>query len=454
MKLKPYPKYKDLVDNKVNVINLKPYLAICWHIHKIKFLLRKPVTDGPHESPEFIEEGIPFLSVDSIQNGKLIFEDCRYISEEDHIRFKQKCNPQKNDVLMGKAASIGKIAIVDVDFEFSTWSPLALLRPNKKNILPKFLEYSLKSDYCQDQIGLYATSNTQKNISMDDIPRIQIITPSIKEQSLIVKFLDAKISKIDALIEKNKKLIVLLKEKRTTLINHVVIKGLNPNVKLKNSGIPWIGKIPEGWEVRKLKQVTSIMISNVDKKSKPNEEEVLLCNYNEVYNNEFITSDLSFMNATASIEQINKFSIKKGDVIITKDSETPKDIAVPSLVKENLDNIICGYHLALIRPNESKIKGKYLLRIFQSRKINDQFVISANGVTRFGISTYPIKNSLVIIPPLQEQTAIANFLDKATSKIDKTIEKIEKKIALLGEYKKSLIHHVVTGKVDVRGSEI
>ena len=95
---------------------------------------------------------------------------------------------------------------------------------------------------------------------------------------------------------------------------------LKPFPKYKDSGIQWIGAIPEGWEVRKLKQVTSIRISNVDKKCKPDEEEVLLCNYNEVYNNEFITSNLNFMKATASIEQINKFSIKKEDVIITKDS--------------------------------------------------------------------------------------------------------------------------------------
>jgi type I restriction enzyme S subunit len=110
--------------------------------------------------------------------------------------------------------------------------------------------------------------------------------------------------------------------------------------------------------------------------------------------------------------------------------------------------------LALIRPNGSKIKGKFLLRMFQSKKINDQFVISANGVTRFGISTYPIKSSFVIVPLLHEQTAIAEFLDNATSKIDKTIKLIENKIELLEEYKKSLIHHVVTGKVDVRKSEV
>ena len=223
---------------------------------------------------------------------------------------------------------------------------------------------------------------------------------------------------------------------------------LKPFPKYKDSGIQWIGAIPEGWEVRKLKQVTSIMISNVDKKSKPNEEEVLLCNYNEVYNNEFITSNLNFMKATASIEQINKFSIKKEDVIITKDSETPEDIAVPSLVEGNLNNIICGYHLALIRPNNSKIEGKFLLRIFQSRKINDQFVISANGVTRFGISTYPIKNSFVVVPPKQIQTAIANFLDKKTAKIDALIEKDKKLIELLKENRTALINHAVTKGLD------
>lgn len=201
---------------------------------------------------------------------------------------------------------------------------------------------------------------------------------------------------------------------------------LKPYPEYRDSGIQWIGEIPEGWEVRKLKHVSTIRISNVDKKTKPDEKEVLLCNYNEVYNNEFITSNLSFMKATANTEQINKFSIKKEDVIITKDSESPEDIAVPSLVKENLNNIVCGYHLALIKPNRNKIKGNFLLRIFQSKKINDQFVISANGVTRFGISTYRIKNSLVIIPPLHDQTAIASFLDKKTVKIDALIEKDRK----------------------------
>ncbi|MCX6750270.1 MAG: restriction endonuclease subunit S, partial [Candidatus Pacearchaeota archaeon] len=243
----------------IHIINWKPQLPKDWNIHKIKFLLSRPVTDGPHETPEFIEEGVPFLSVDSIQDGKLIFENCRYISKEDFTRFKVKCKPQRDDVFLGKAASIGKIAIVDVDFEFGIWSPLALLRPNKKKILPKFLEFSLKANYNQDQIDLFATSNTQKNISMDDIPSIQLIIPPIEEQKQIANYLDKKITDINNLLEKDKHLIKLLKEKRIALIRHIITKGINPKVKFKDSGIDWIGKIPEEWNTKKVKLFSRVI---------------------------------------------------------------------------------------------------------------------------------------------------------------------------------------------------
>lgn len=439
MQLKLYPKYKD------SGIQWIGEIPEGWEVHKLKRISKIETGNTPSKEDDryYINGIFPWIRPDELKEFKPIEASNFYLNEEGKLLARMI---PKGSILVCCIGSLGKIGIAGVDL--ATNQQINSVIPNQNKFNPNFARYIIYAS--QPEYERIGNANVVAILSKNQQGEFFYCLPNIDEQQKIASFLNKKTAKVDVLIEKDNKLIMLLKEKRTALINHAVTEGLDPNVKLKDSGISWIGKIPEGWEVRKLKQVTSIMISNVDKKSKPNEEEVLLCNYNEVYNNEFITSDLSFMNATASIEQINKFSIKKGDVIITKDSESPKDIAVPSLVKENLDNIICGYHLALIRPNKSKIKGKYLLRIFQSRKINDQFVISANGVTRFGISTYPIKNSLVIIPPLQEQTAIANFLDKATSKIDKTIEKIEKKIALLGEYKKSLIHHAVTGKIDVR----
>lgn len=126
----------------------------------------------------------------------------------------------------------------------------------------------------------------------------------------------------------------------------------------KDSGVEWIGEIPEGWEVKKLKYIADARPSNIDKKSKKDEKSVFLCNYVDVYNNEFIGSDLSFMKATANEDQIHKFILKMDDVIVTKDSETPDDIANPALVIENFDNVVCGYHLTHIKPKA--INGRYL----------------------------------------------------------------------------------------------
>jgi len=222
---------------------------------------------------------------------------------------------------------------------------------------------------------------------------------------------------------------------------------LKPYPEYKDSGLLGIGNIPKEWDTNKIKHVTNVKISNVDKKSKPNEPEVLLCNYTDVYNNDHITSRLDFMKATASIEQIKKLSLKKGDVIITKDSEAADDIGVPALVKETLDNVVCGYHLALIRPCD-KIQGGYLYRLLESKQINDQFVAAANGVTRFGISTYPIKNSYLMIPPIEEQQRMSSFLDKKTSIIDLTIEKDTQLINLLKEKRTAMINHTVTKGLD------
>lgn len=438
-----------MIESKIDIANITFTHPSDWNVIKIKYLLSTKVTDGPHETPTFIDEGYPFLSVDSIVDGKLVFEGCRYISKEDYDKYKLKCNPQKDDIFMGKAASIGKIAIVDVDFNFSIWSPLALLRPNKDVILPNFLEFALKSDYAQDQIDLYSTSNTQKNISMDDIPRIELLVPNLEQQKAITNYLIKKTSKIDATIAKNEELIQLLEEKRVALINQVVTKGLNSNVSMKDSGIKGF-EIPKHWDVEKIKNISQVKPSNVDKKTKANEPHILLCNYTDVYNNEFITRDLDFMKATATHDQIRKLSLKVGDVIITKDSESADDIAVPAIVTENLENVVCGYHLAVIRPNSTIINPKFLFRSFESDRINKQFELGANGVTRFGLGSYPINNAYICYPPLNEQAEIVQYLDIETSRIAKATDKILKHVELLGEYKTSLIHNVVTGKIDVR----
>ena len=213
-----------------------------------------------------------------------------------------------------------------------------------------------------------------------------------------------------------------------------------------DSGSRWLGNIPKHWSARKLKFLALVQPSNVDKKTVENEEPVLLCNYTDVYKNEYIDSSLIFMEATATKEEIRKFSVEVGDVIVTKDSEDRNDIAVPACASEKVRGLVCGYHLTQIKPKY--LDGRFLLRLFQSKGFNAQFIVAANGVTRFGLPQYAIANAVSPVPPIEEQKAIARFLDHKTAQIDALIAKKQALLEKLAEQRTALISQAVTKGLD------
>jgi type I restriction enzyme S subunit len=215
---------------------------------------------------------------------------------------------------------------------------------------------------------------------------------------------------------------------------------------LKDSGVDCLGKIPEHWVTGKIKNRFFLKPSNVDKKSYDDEIPVELCNYVDVYYNDFVTNDLAFMSATATDYEIKKFSLNVDDVIITKDSEDPMDIAVPALVKEIKPNLVCGYHLTMLRKRPCHVSGSFLFWALKDEAIASQLYREATGVTRWAISSRNIKNVAIAYPKLNEQKAIADYLDKACANIDKTKETITRQIKTLTQYRLSLIHECVTGK--------
>jgi len=214
--------------------------------------------------------------------------------------------------------------------------------------------------------------------------------------------------------------------------------------KYKPSGIEWIVEVPEHWNVKKLKYIALVQPSNVDKKTNEGEQDVLLCNYVDVYKNEFIDDSINFMEATANENEVEKFRLQNGDVLITKDSETPQEIAIPAYVKIEKPNLLCGYHLAQIRSFPYVLYGEYLFRLFQAKDFNINFEIAANGITRYGLGIDAVKDVGVILPPLSEQTAIAAYLDDKTAQIDSLISKKQKMIELLKEELIAEINHTVT----------
>lgn len=211
----------------------------------------------------------------------------------------------------------------------------------------------------------------------------------------------------------------------------------------KDSGVEWLGEVPEGWQIVRLKHACNVFPSNVDKHSIEGEIPVSLCNYTDVYYRETITPDIEFMQATARPDEIAKFSLQIGDVIFTKDSETADDIGIAAMVEQELPGVVCGYHLSIARPRDG-VSGSFVKRFFDSRFAKACFQVSANGLTRVGLGQSAIDNVTFPLPSLPEQTAIAAFLDRETAKIDALVAEQRRLIDLLREKRQAVISHAVT----------
>jgi len=195
-----------------------------WYATSLKRLVETKITDGPHETPTFLLEGVPFVSAEAVKNGKIDFNYARgFISDEDDEKYSKKCKPKRNDIFIVKSGSTtGKIALVDFDANFNIWSPLALVRVNEK-VDFMFMYYALQSTYFQDSIKLFWSYGTQPNIGMNVIENLKVtFAPDSIEQLQIVKHIEQTTMQIDNQISRIQKLIELLTEYRTALISEVV----------------------------------------------------------------------------------------------------------------------------------------------------------------------------------------------------------------------------------------
>ena len=208
-----------------------------------------------------------------------------------------------------------------------------------------------------------------------------------------------------------------------------------------------VPKPPEGWRETPLIFVAEPRFSSVDKLTRTSEELVRLCNYTDVYNNDYITGDLEFMRASATQPEISRFGLKVGDVIITKDSETPDDIGIPTVVDYTAPDLVCGYHLALIRPNKNEVDPTFLAKQLRHHRLARYFGQQANGLTRYGLPIGAVNNAPLWLPELGEQKDIGVILRL----MDEAIAKTEAVIAKLRQVRAGLLHDLLTRGLDPRG---
>ena len=195
-----------------------------WKGLPLKRWVTAKITDGPHETPELLPNGVDFISAEAISDGRIDFEKRRgFVSQVLHGLYSRKCKPVRDDILICKSgATTGKLAIVDTDISFSIWSPLALVRSDHSRIRPRFLKTALEADYVQNQIKRTWSAGTQPNISMGDLERLYVVVPALGEQAEILAHIDEETRGFDQIIAKIREAIDRLKELRTALISAAV----------------------------------------------------------------------------------------------------------------------------------------------------------------------------------------------------------------------------------------
>ena len=415
---KPYPAYRD---SGVEWIGRVPKH---WARAAIKHILSEPITDGPHETPVFLNEGVEFLSVDGIQDGELVFEGKRFISYEDHARFCKKAKPQINDVLVGKSASVGKVARVKTSNDFNVWSPLAILRSDPTKCNPAYLEFALKADSAQQQILLAGNTSTQANIGMDRLASVGIPLPPITEQFQLTKAIEQETTSIDALITKKTRFIELLKEKRQALITHAVTKGLDPNVAMKDSGVEWIGVVPAHWSVAILKRFVVFQRGH-DLPSDTRVEGTVPVVSSGGYSG---THNVAIAKAPGIVT--GRYG-SLGEFTFVEEDYWPLNTALYSIELHNNDHRFVWYLL---------------------QNISDLFLLYSAKAAVPGIDRNDIHEIYVAAPQHDEQRQIAKYLDEQCDRINAITEKTQRSIDLLKERRAAFITAAVTGQIDLRES--
>ncbi len=302
------------------------------------------------------------------------------------------------------------------------------------NLDAEFLYYIFISGTCFNGLGKFGT---QLNLNTDTIGSIKIPKPTLNEQSQIVEFLDAKTSLIDRLIDVRQRRIELLKEKRAALINNAVTKGLDPNVKMKDSGIEWIGEIPEHWEVKKLKYIASITYGISPSETTYNDEGVGTVLVNGPV--EYSESDFGYTRSLKWTTEPVKFAAKGSLLFCLRGSTTGR------MNITHMDLAIGRGVCAII----SKHNQRFLMYSMIMVRMWIQNQIS--GSTFPSVTKDDVDNISICTPPSEEQNEIVSFLDQETKKIDDLVALEQKKIDLLKEYRQALISETVTGKKRING---
>jgi type I restriction enzyme S subunit len=294
-------------------------------------------------------------------------------------------------------------------------------------------------------------SGVRQTLSFTHIANSELVFPPLTEQTAIAQFLDDKTTKIEEAILIKEQQISLLKERKQILIHKLVTQGLNPNVKLKDSGVEWIGEIPAHWDVKRFRYVFNLGKGLTITKENLREEGVFCVNYGEIHSKYGFELDTNIHKLKCVDEDylLNNPNalINYGDFIFADTSEDIEGSGNFTYL-ESKDEIFAGYHTVVAKP-KFDIESRFFAYEFESESFRNQIRTKVKGVKVYSITQSILKEPTLWYPPKEEQIEIVNFLDVETKKIETAVSLKQQEIEKLKEYKSSLINGVVTGKIKV-----
>lgn len=280
-----------------------------------------------------------------------------------------------------------------------------------------------------------------------DMKSIYIPAPDIIEQERLADYLDAKCSKIDEIIEKQQAIIEKLKAYKLSIITEAVTKGLNPDVKMKNSGYEYIGDIPNYWNVCRLRNYGSAQ-NGISKGGEYFGTGFPFVSYGDVYRNYALPNRVDGLINTTE-EERKKYSVEEGDIFFTRTSETIEEVGFSAVCNKTIPNATYAGFVIRVRPFIDMLTLGFAKYYFRSKHLRVYFAKEMNLVTRASLGQDLLKSMPLLVPPKDEQCKITEYLDKKCNLIDSNIYEKGRLIIKLQEYKKSLIYEVVTGKKEV-----
>lgn len=435
--MKKYDSYKD------SGIEWIGEIPSHWESTKLKFIGESII--GITYSPNDIVtngEGILVLRSSNIQDGKLSFEDCVYVNKE----VQEKHLTKEGDILLcarnGSAHLVGKAAYIEKENEGVTFGAfMSIVRSE----LEKYLFYFFNSQIFKAQTGLFSTS-TINQLTSDTLNNMFISFPrDEQEQTAIANYLDRKIAEIDELIADKKRLLELYEEEKTAIINQAVTKGTNPNVPMKDSGIEWLGEIPEHWEVKPLKAIIEKRIDNRGRTPDYGTEGIPMLEVKQISDkSKYPIESFEKFVLPHVLENYIREKLYEGDILIaTVGATAGKCCIVPANPYYFIAQNVIGFRF------HKEHAPLYVYYLIQSDFFRHSLysINKSNTIDNLKVSVFV--NNYVPVPSPKEQFSIAYFLETEFTRIEAKKSRTEKLIELLTEYRTALISEVVTGKIRV-----